>query len=104
MPATRKAAVVGIIGCRLSVYDPATDSWQERNGSLRRHRTGVAGVIDGRLWVTGSTEGISYEECEVYDPATDEWSLLNPMPVARCDATAAVVNGHLWILGGCFED
>jgi hypothetical protein len=64
------------------MYDPDTDTWEQK-GSANHPRDGVAcGVIGGKLYVVGGRDvpaspyGINYNE--VYDPASDNWVPTDP--------------------------
>jgi N-acetylneuraminic acid mutarotase len=89
---------------RLSIYDPASNTWTiGRSPSLiRAYANAVA--INGRMYVVG---GCVMADCstttgamEIYDPATDTWSSGPNMPTARFGAAAGVIDGKLYVTGG----
>ena len=59
------------------VYDPPSNTWTTRSGIPHLNTGGVAGVIDGKIYVTTGTDGSAYRNLlDVYDPATDAWTSL----------------------------
>jgi N-acetylneuraminic acid mutarotase len=77
---------------RLSIYDPASNTWTTgASPSLVRAYASV-GVINGKLYIVG---GCVMSDCnsltnvlEIYDPATNQWSLGQPMPTVRFAAVS----------------
>ena len=61
---------------------------------------GVAGAIDGKLFVAGGLRGGAVSDVSVYDPALDEWTELPPMPIGRDHACGGVIDGRLYVAGG----
>jgi N-acetylneuraminic acid mutarotase len=97
---------------RLFRYDPATDTWSEREPAPHHHHRAVVGVINGKLYVAGGMTNtlrndVSYEyepepwaELDVYDPATNVWTTKRTMPTARWGAAGGVIDGKLYVAGG----
>lgn len=81
---------------RLFRYDPATDTWTKLAWCPNFHISGVAGVIDGKLYVAGG----GTDKLDIYDPARNRWSAGAPMPSARGGAGAAVLGAKLYVMGG----
>jgi N-acetylneuraminic acid mutarotase len=77
-------------------YDPITNTWITRRSSPHFHRSGAAGVIDGRLYVAG---GLGVADLDVYDPATNSWKALASMPTAG-RAIGATLGGKLFVIVG----
>jgi N-acetylneuraminic acid mutarotase len=97
---------------RLFRYDPATDTWSEREPPLYHHHRGAVGVINGKIYVAGGMtntvlDETTYQygpepwaELEVYDPATNVWTPRASIPTARWGAAAGVIDGKLYVAGG----
>jgi N-acetylneuraminic acid mutarotase len=88
------------------VYDPATDTWENRTPMpTPRHRLG-ANVVDGKIYIIGGYDrslpygGDATVINEVYDPETDTWSTKAPMLAEKCDYASAVVGDKIYIIGG----
>jgi N-acetylneuraminic acid mutarotase len=90
---------------RLSIYDPASDTWTVgASPSLVRSQVSV-GVINGKMFVAGGCISADCEDgttnaLEVYDPASNTWSDAAPMPTARFGAAAGAIGGKLYVAGG----
>jgi hypothetical protein len=89
---------------RLSIYDPAFNTWTlgTSPGLIRAYSS--AGVISGKMYVVG---GCLMSDCsnttnalEIYDPLSNTWSNGASMPTARFGATAGVSGGKLYVTGG----
>jgi N-acetylneuraminic acid mutarotase len=97
---------------RLFRYDPATDSWSEREPAPRPHHRAAVGVINGKIYVAGGMTNtlrndVTYQYdpeplagLDVYDPATNVWTSKRSIPTARWGAAAGVIDGKLYIAGG----
>jgi N-acetylneuraminic acid mutarotase len=88
----------------LEVYDPSSNSWTTK-ASMHTPRSQLAvGVIDGKLFAVGGTDGHlnGLRTVEVYDPAADEWRSLAPIPqpYGRYAHAVGVLNGRLYAVGG----
>jgi N-acetylneuraminic acid mutarotase len=101
---------------RIFRYDPATDSWSEREPAPHPHHLGAVGVINGKIYVAGGTakthfNDVAYEydwapvaTLDVYDPATNVWTTKRSMPTARWGAAGGVIDGKLYVAGGAGSD
>ena len=97
---------------RLFRYDPATDTWSEREPAPHHHHRAAVGVINGKIYVAGGMtktlrNEVTYEyepepfaELDVYDPATNVWTTKASMPTPRWGAAAGVIDGKLYVAGG----
>jgi len=97
---------------RLFRYDPATDTWSEREPAPHHHHRAAVGVINGKIYVAGGMtktlrNEVTYEyepetfaELDVYDPATNVWTTKARMPTARWGAAGGVIDGKLYVAGG----
>jgi|HubBroStandDraft_6_1064221.scaffolds.fasta_scaffold304507_1 N-acetylneuraminic acid mutarotase len=83
------------------VYDPPSNTWTTRSGIPHLNAGGVAGVIDGKIYVTTGTDGFAYRNLlDVYDPATDAWTSLAGSSVPHQRPAGGVINGKLYVAGG----
>ncbi|MEO8681553.1 MAG: kelch repeat-containing protein, partial [Vicinamibacterales bacterium] len=88
----------------LEIYNPATNTWSNGAPMITGRLGAAAGVIDGRLYVTGGT--LACPPCaptsvtESYDPVTNTWTPGAPIPVPHEMPASAVVNGLLYVIGG----
>ena len=125
MPSRGMLGVSGVIGDRFYVltgcplgsnclgdpplafyrYDPTTDQWATLTTPPRPHRSGMAGVIGGKLYVVGGWDGTGYGgQLDVYDPAANRWTTKASMPRERFDAAAVALGGKLYVIGGFVRD
>jgi N-acetylneuraminic acid mutarotase len=96
----------------LQVYDPVRNVWTRKADMPRNSCSGVAGVIDGRLYVLTAIETIDQDcpDCGSnsrltrrllrYNPATDKWVTLASCPNFHVKAMAGVIDGKLYVAGG----
>ena len=88
----------------LEVYDPRTDSWEQRTAMPQGQGGLAAAAVDGRLYVFGGEQWTPqtrvFEESWLYDPAADSWQALAPMPTPRHGLTAAAVGSRIFVIGG----
>lgn len=91
---------------KLSIYNPATDSWRSAAGPSYERRGGaLIAASDGYLYLVG---GFVYSDgriVERYHPATDSWEVFSSLQEGgRHGAVGAFVAGHLLIAGGLYSD
>ncbi|HLK32272.1 MAG TPA: kelch repeat-containing protein [Terriglobales bacterium] len=93
-------------------YDPAANTWRERNPMpTPRNHAGV-GVVDGKIYVIGGRVGAAFiglasdvSVVEEYDPATNKWGAPRArMPTARSAMGVGVYGGHIYVAGGEYQD
>src|SRR6185369_13904749 len=90
---------------RLSVYDPASNSWTTGASPHVIRAFASAAAINGKMYVVG---GCVMSDCrigvtnvlEIYDPVTNTWSNGAPMPTARFGTAAGVIGGKLYVTAG----
>lgn len=87
------------------VYDPATQTYDERQ-AMPTPRAGAAGaVLGGRIFAFGGEgnaddpDGV-FHEIEVYDPASDSWEELPDMTIPRHGYGAATLGDRIYLAGG----
>jgi hypothetical protein len=86
------------------------DAWVLRRGAsewtpiaaLPEDRgAGIAGVIDGRIYVVGGQgRGGLSPRTLVYDPATDLWTFAASIPTPREHLAGFAYGGEIWAIGG----
>ena len=101
---------------RIFRYDPATDSWTEREPAPHPHHRGAVGVINGKIYLVGGMtktllNDVTYQydpepvaTLDVYDPATNVWTTRRSIPTARWGAAGGVIDGKLYVAGGMGTD
>jgi len=85
------------------VYDPVTNSWEQKARMPTPRDHIVSAVVDEKMYVIGGRQGHrenSLSVNEVYDPKTNTWSVLEPMPTIRSGSTASVLNNTIFVFGG----
>ena len=90
---------------RISVYNPATDTWDldsvPRMSVHRGHQPSVTAVLNEKIYVMGGWNGYSAQSSlEEYDPVSNSWRTMASMPTARYSLATAVVNGKIYAVGG----
>jgi len=86
----------------LSVYDIATDQWEQKASlptSRVQHKMVAAG---GKLWLfSGKTDGDKYcEDMLYYDPLDDEWVSHAGLQPPRLHIGCAFMGKHIFVFGG----
>jgi hypothetical protein len=88
---------------RAEIFDPATNRWSA-TAPMSRYRLGQTTTLmrDGRVLVTGGTDGIAtFRSTEIYDPKQDRWSTAASMTTDRRGHTATLLpNGKVLVIGG----
>jgi N-acetylneuraminic acid mutarotase len=91
---------------KVQAYNVATNTWSYRASlPLPLYSTNGAGVINGKIYVSGGV--VSYrnhrKELYMYDPATNTWSRKHDMPLPSWRGVTGVINGRLYVLPGCAQ-
>ncbi len=82
---------------RLFRYDPVQNRWVVRKPCPHFHISGVGGVINGKLYVTG---GQTTRNLDIYDPTTNTWTNGAALPSAHSGGAGVVLGGQLYVIGG----
>jgi N-acetylneuraminic acid mutarotase len=93
-------------------FDPATNTWRERNPMPTPRNHAAIGAVNGKIYVIGGRVGAAFiglasdvSVVEEYDPATDQWSGPRArMPIARSALGAGVYGGRIYVAGGEYQD
>jgi N-acetylneuraminic acid mutarotase len=90
------------------MYDPATNTWAQKQFMPVDTWAGLTGVIQDKLYVLSSCDG--QEDCGTptnlffgfYDPTTDTWTRLPNPPggSAHLFGGSAVIGGRFYVVGG----
>ncbi|HEY7243319.1 MAG TPA: kelch repeat-containing protein [Xanthobacteraceae bacterium] len=96
-------------------YDPSADEWKELAPMPTRRGAAAAGVVNGKIYVTGgvnSLPGVSENgihparpqnvlpTVEEYDPATNNWKTLRSLLLPRNHHVAVGAGDKLYVIGG----
>jgi N-acetylneuraminic acid mutarotase len=96
-------------------YDPAADEWKELAPMPTRRGAAAAGVVNGKIYVTGGANSLAgltengihparphnvVGTVEEYDPAANSWKTVRPLLLARNHHVAAGVGDKLYVIGG----
>ena len=79
--------------------DPAKGEWVEKAPMPTARSSGVAVVLDGKIYVAGGRPPRG-SDFAVYDPATDVWQVLPNLPSQRNHLTGGAISGRIHVLGG----
>lgn len=85
-----------------STTNPQADERTARAPLPTGRAAGVAGVINGKIYVVGGDVGcgVRTNANEVYDPVTNSWASLAPSPVSVTGQAGGAINGKLYVVGG----
>ena len=88
----------------LEIYDPVANSWSNGAPMTTGRFGAAAGVIGGKLYVTGGTTACwpcdNPNTTEIYDPVMNAWTTGASIPLS-CDLmTGAVAGGLFYVIGG----
>ena len=82
----------------VEVYDPATDTWSQKDDMPGSRAAGSGSVVDGKIYLFGGhgwPRGV-----EEYDPLTDTWTQKSKMPNAKVGLSTSVLDGKVYAIGG----
>ena len=79
--------------------DPAKGTWTEKARMPTARSSGVAIVLDGRIYVAGGRPPHG-SDFAVYTPATDSWQVLPNLPSQRNHLTGTAIGGRIHVVGG----
>jgi len=84
------------------VYNPATDSWENRAPMPTARAEMQANVVNGKIYLIGGAlpNGDISNASEVYDPSSDSWSTAKPIPYPVALYASAVVSNKIYVEGG----
>jgi N-acetylneuraminic acid mutarotase len=86
------------------VYDPVTDTWENRKPMPTKRSALSANVVDGKIYLIGGLKdpntGAASDLNEVYDPETDTWTTKKPIPTPVFSYASAVVESKIYVFSG----
>ena len=85
------------------VYDPMTDSWENKTPMPTSRMSLSANEVDGKIYLMGGRTGGPSSIValnEVYDIATDSWTTKRSMHYPVDAYASAVVDGKIYVIGG----
>ncbi|MEZ0335940.1 MAG: Kelch repeat-containing protein [Gemmatimonadales bacterium] len=95
----------GVASRRLFRYNPAQNQWVSRKSSPNVHIGGFAGVINGKLYVAGGSQGGALTRAlDIYNPATNTWSSGAPLPSTHYRGVGVALAGQLYVIGGFTDE
>jgi len=101
------AAQIAPVELRVSVYDPAADTWERAADMPLDVTHNNAVVIDGTVWIAGGYRGQqpgpTVANVLRYDVASDAWSEGPPLPVPTAGGTLVLVGRTLHYIGGFLD-
>ncbi len=119
MPTPRHRMAAGVVGGKIYViggsyldgsydeylstvemYDPATDTWAAKADMPTPRRSLAAGVVGGKIYAIGGSDGTPLSTVEMYDPATNKWAEMADLPKPRSSLAVGVIGGSLYVFGG----
>ena len=82
-------------------YNFKEDKWSEVTGMIvRRQQLGV-GVLDGKVYAVGGSDGsLRLSSVECFDTTTNFWSFVAPMSTCRSGVGVGVLGGAMYAAGG----
>jgi hypothetical protein len=82
-------------------YNVATNTWStKRDMPAPRYAMNGAGVIRGKIYVTGGSSGRHQKSASVfaYDPASNTWTRKRDMPAPGVAGMTGVIGGQLYVV------
>ena len=92
--------ISGGLAYDLWCFDPATFKWTQFEGNYPGRAGGIAGVIQGQLYIACGTDTGSSKRLAKYDPIADIWTTLAECPFSYLWQTGAAVAEKLYLFGG----
>lgn len=89
-----------------SVYEPATNTWQERSPMPQlRYKPAIAKGSDGRIYVMGGYDSPFYPyypttTVQIYDPESDSWTSGPSLPQGISEGKAERIDDKIYVFGG----
>ena len=103
----------GILCAVNEVYDPLTDTWENKTSMPTQRQRPKANVVNGKIYVMGgfqyrdlppSQTTVGLDVNEVYDPKTDSWTTKTPIPTISSGPASATIDNKIYVIGGFKSD
>jgi N-acetylneuraminic acid mutarotase len=86
----------------VEVYDPATNTWETKQGLPTIRFKPATAVIDDKIYVIGGfSDGVISSRVDVYNPETDTWEDGTDLPRRILFSGVVSVNNEIFVTGGC---
>jgi N-acetylneuraminic acid mutarotase len=88
-------------------YNASEDRWRyKRPLPAPRYWTNGAGVINGKIYISGGLSGNKnyHAELFVYDPGTNRWTQKRNMPGMSFAGVTGVINNKLYVVTQCEQE
>ncbi len=87
------------------VYDPITDTWENRSSMPTPGKGVHAEVVNDKIYAVGGNSNVTY----CYDPATDTWTIKTLMPatpylLGSWSCSSTVVDNKIFVVGVDFHE
>jgi N-acetylneuraminic acid mutarotase len=91
------------------VYDPATDTWENRTSMITPRARLEANAVGGEIFLIGGISRVDPRMFlftnttslnEVYSPEADSWTAKASMPNASANYVSAVLDDRIYVMGG----
>jgi N-acetylneuraminic acid mutarotase len=85
----------------VQAYNTATNTWTTKARLPRALTYTMAGVINGKVYLTGGLDSLGRESGSlyVYNPTTNSWIRKRNMPLVCSYGMAGVLNGKFYVIG-----
>ena len=99
----------GILSAVNEVYDPATDTWENRTSMPTMRQRPKAAAVNGEIYLIGGFQYpdlpppqgiIELDKNEAYNPKTDTWTTKTPMPNTPSNPTSASLDNKIYVISG----
>ena len=99
----------GILTTVNEVYDPSTDTWENKTSMPTERQRPLANAVNGKIYLMG---GFQYRDLppprttiqlgvnEVYDPETDSWTTKTPLPSTPYGPASTRLNNKIYLISG----
>lgn len=99
----------GILCKVVEVYDPITDTWENRTSMPTERQRPLANAVNGKIYLIGGFQyqdlpppqtTIDLEVNEVYNPETDSWTTKSPLPNTSYGSASTSLDGKIYVISG----
>jgi hypothetical protein len=90
----------------VQAYDVPTNTWSFKANAYEADATNGAGVINGKIYVSGGSYGMNYRVKALiqYNPATNAWTPKHDPPGYSYGGLTGVLGGRLYVLTSCPDE